>query len=109
MIHQWVMLAVLCGFAWFGSYTLARLLRGRRLFGAMVLWLMAPFLLIMLLIVSQMDPTLTSQQQSYNAAFGFVLISGIVAVPWFTVTLVGVLMGRRARQTDRDDDSAGLP
>lgn len=107
MIHQWVMFAVLCGFAWFGSYTLARLLRGRRLFGAMVLWLMAPFLLIMLLIVSQMDPTLTSQQQSYNASFAFVLISAMVAVPWFAVTLVGVLMGRRARKTGQDGGGAG--
>jgi hypothetical protein len=81
-----------------GSYLIARNLSGLAAFGAFLLWLGMPVLVLAVLFSASTDPTLTPQQASYNFSMALVLASIIVAIPWGVANLIGGLLGQRHRK-----------
>jgi hypothetical protein len=81
-----------------GGYVIARNLSGLAAFGAFLLWLGTPVLILAVLFSASTDPTLTTQQASYNFSMALVLTSIIVAIPWGIANLIGGLLGHRHRK-----------
>lgn len=96
----WV-LALVVGAGLAGSFFVARRLSGWRAVFVWISWLMSPFALIALLLAVESYPTLPHDRASYNFAFGFVLLSIIVAIPWFPANLIGGLVGWRFRKAGK--------
>ncbi|MCC6827561.1 MAG: hypothetical protein IT550_04960 [Novosphingobium sp.] len=92
------LLGLLVAFGLGGGVVLARNTRGLRALAAWALWLPVPFIILTFVLAGQADPTLSADRASYNFAFGFVLVSILIAIPWFGASLVGALIGWAMRR-----------
>lgn len=90
-----LLLLVVAGVA--GPWLIFRSLRGMRAMAAWFLVLIAPYLLLFLLLVSETDMTLSGERRAYNLQFGFVLISVLMTLPWLGANVIGMALGVRAR------------
>jgi hypothetical protein len=85
-----------------GGSLIRRNLCGRRAFGAWMLWLPVPFVILLVVLAVEIDPSLPPERASYNLSFGFVLVSILMAIPWFLANAIGAAVTRtRPRLADR--------
>ena len=107
MSGELAFLALLVFFGLAGGFVLGRNARGARALAAWALWLPVPFIILAAVLFSQIDPTLSAERAGYDFAFGFVLVSILIAIPWLGASLAGALIGRAMRRRVPDTAAGG--
>jgi len=108
MSGQWGLLLMLLAGGLLGGFLIGRNATGLRALGAFLLWLSVPFVILAFVLSASIDPTLEPERASYNFAFGFVLMSLLMAILWLPANLVGGIVGRsyRARRPEAPANAA---
>lgn len=107
MSGELALLAMLVLFGLAGGVVLGCNTRGARALLAWALWLPVPFIILAFVLFSQIDPTLSAERAGYDFAFGFVLVSILMAIPWLGASLVGALIGWAMRRRVPDAVAGG--
>lgn len=90
----WTVPIVLALAGFCGGWWIRRHLTGSRRIGVWLFFLCLPFVILFGVLVSQMDPTLSAERNSNNLAFGFVLYSIVMAIPWFASIAIGAIIAK---------------
>ena len=97
----WAGLLSLIPVGFVGGFLFRRRLSGARAVAVWLTWLSLPFVALAGLLVSEIDPSWSQHETSYNLAFGFVFFGIAIAVPWLVANLVGAVLGGRGSRVWR--------
>lgn len=99
MSDGWGLLGLGVAVGLIGSFLVVRSTRGLRTVLGCLVWLAIPFVVLAFILVAESDASLSADRASYNFSFGFVLISLIIAVPWFLSNVLGGFLGLLLRKS----------